>query len=73
MILLKVRAVPNAKTEKIEESEDGIKVRVRQPAVDGKANEAVIEAVSKHLGVRKSKVRIARGQKSRDKIIEIDD
>lgn len=46
-------------------------VRVTAPAVDGKANRAVIEAVARALGVRSRDLRIVAGERSRDKIIEI--
>ena len=46
-------------------------VRVNAPAVDGRANQAVIEALSSALGVRKSAIRIAAGASSRTKVVEV--
>lgn len=71
MKTLLVKVVPNAKKEGVVEEDGRLKVYVRAPAVDGKANKAVIEALSEFLGVKKSKVRIARGETLREKIIEI--
>ncbi len=46
-------------------------VRVREPATDGRANRAVVEAVAAALGVRRGCVRIAGGSASRRKVIEV--
>lgn len=47
-------------------------VRVQAPAVDGKANEAVVAAIADALGVPKNAVRIVNGLTSRIKTIEVD-
>lgn len=46
-------------------------LHVREPAVDGKANRAVIALMADYYEVPKSQVRITGGLTSRDKIIEI--
>ncbi len=46
-------------------------VRVNEPATEGKANLAIIEAIAEQLNVPKSKVILVRGSKSKHKIIEI--
>ncbi|MDR0367179.1 MAG: DUF167 domain-containing protein [Rickettsiales bacterium] len=67
------RIIPNSRSEGIEALPDGsIRVRVRAPAIENRANEALLRLVSKHYGAAKSSVRIARGAASRNKIIEID-
>ena len=52
--------------------DDVLRVRVAAPAVDGKANEALIALLAKTLGVTKSSVRIQRGGSSRRKIVAVD-
>ena len=49
----------------------GLTVYVRERAVDGKANDAVVELLAKHFGVAKSRVSIVRGQSSRIKLVKI--
>lgn len=50
-----------------------IKVRLAARAVDGKANEALIEFLAEHFRVPKSRVRIVSGLKSRQKRVIIDE
>ena len=52
---------------------DRVKVRLAARAVDGKANEALVEFLAGHYGVAKSRVRIASGLKSRQKRVIIDE
>lgn len=47
-------------------------VRVREPATDGRANRAVVEAVAQALGVGRGAVRIASGASARRKVVEVD-
>lgn len=49
-----------------------IKVRLAARAVDGKANDALIEFLASHYGVAKRNVRIVSGLKSRQKRVQID-
>lgn len=51
---------------------DRLKVKLRERAVDGAANEALVQFLSEHYGVPKRSVRIAAGLKSRLKRVEID-
>ena len=48
-------------------------VRVTAPPVDGKANEKMIEALTKYFGKPKRCVRIIRGATSKMKIVEVED
>ena len=54
-------------------SHDGLLVvRVREPAIDGRANRAVVEAVAGALQVANGAVRITAGASSRRKMVEVD-
>jgi hypothetical protein len=46
-------------------------VKVREPAADGRANDAVVEALAGHFGVPKSAITIVHGRASRRKLIEL--
>ncbi len=66
MAIVRVHAKPGSRTEGVEIREDGVwTVRVRPPAVDGKANERVRELISEFLGCRKSEVILRSGPASR--------
>ena len=71
---IEVRITPNASKDEITgKAEDGrLRVRIQSPPVDGAANRRLIRFIAKTAGVAKSKVRIVRGERSRDKALEID-
>jgi hypothetical protein len=50
-----------------------LKVYLTAVPVDGRANRDLIKLLSEKLDVSKSKISIIRGEKSSEKIIEIDD
>jgi len=50
-----------------------IKVRLAARAVDGKANQALVECLAQHYKVPKRNVRIEAGLKSRQKRVVIDE
>ena len=67
-----IKVQPKSSREKIEQQADGsYKVFVHSPPTDGEANKAVVEALAKHFKVAKSSVKIASGEKARNKIVEI--
>ena len=75
LIYLKVK--PNQRFDKIERIENDSgnqgtwQVRLKAPAVDGKANERLVEYLSKVLGLPKSKISLVKGQTARIKCVEI--
>ena len=50
---------------------DALKIRVAAPAVDNKANAALLAFLAKPLDVRVADMQIRRGAKGRRKVIEI--
>ena len=56
----------------VEQNADGsLIVYVRERAVEGKANEAVIKLLADHFDVAKTRIKIIRGLSSKTKTIEI--
>lgn len=51
---------------------DAIKIKIKAPPQDGKANEELIEFISDKLGIKKSRVKISHGEKSRNKVLSIE-
>jgi hypothetical protein len=71
---LRLRIVPNARRSEVVGSHgDAIKVKVQAPAVEGKANEALLEFLADLLEVPARSVEIILGEKSRDKVVAIAD
>ena len=69
---LKVRVIPNARRTEFSGYRDNeLVLRVNAPAVDGKANKALVDFVSEYLGVPRSAVVLLRGERSRHKIFQI--
>jgi hypothetical protein len=74
---ISVHITPNAKkSEVLGEEMDlfggkTLKVKVSAPPVEGKANKELIKILSEYLDIPKSKISIVSGDKSRNKIIEI--
>lgn len=70
--LIAVHAQPGAKKSEIAGLHgESLKVRVAAPAVDDKANHALVAFIAERVGVARSKVRVLRGERSREKQIEI--
>lgn len=77
--MMKIRAIvkPNSKkgplaVEKSDEQGEFFEVFVREPAIEGRANLAVVKILSERFGVAKSRISLKKGEKSKFKIFEID-
>jgi uncharacterized protein len=71
-VFFSVRVQPRASKDEIAGEMDGaLKVRLRAPAVENRANEALIEFLAQLLKTPKSAVRILGGERSRTKRVEI--
>ena len=69
---LSVRVIPNAKKDEFAGTREGEwLLRLNAPPVEGKANKAAIEFVSRFFGVPRSAVMLIRGERSRHKIFQI--
>jgi len=68
---INIRIKPRSKRPKVEKTADGYTVYVSEPPVENKANIALVEALSDHLNIPKSRIRIVSGLRSKNKIVEI--
>ncbi len=67
-LLLKLHVQPGAKREEVVGLHgDALKIRLKAPPVDGRANRAVVAFVARRLGIPRTAVRIRRGPGSRAK------
>jgi uncharacterized protein (TIGR00251 family) len=68
-----VRVQASARENSVVGLRDGVLiVRVTAPAVEGRANESLSRLLAKRLRVPRSSVTVIRGQRSRDKVVEIE-
>ena len=71
-VVFQVRVRPRASKDEVAGEMGGaLKVRLQAPALEGRANEALIEFLAQLLKTPKSAVRILSGDRSRTKRIEI--
>jgi len=71
LMKLNIKVIPNAKQNKLVEEPGRVKVYLTAPAVEGKANEALIEFLAEHFRIKKNKISIIKGLTSREKVVEI--
>ena len=73
-MILNVKVIPKAKTNHIQEVNAGcLKVHLKAPPVNGKATKELIEILSEYYKVKRSQISIIRGERSRNKIVEINE
>jgi uncharacterized protein (TIGR00251 family) len=71
-VTLLVRVQPRASKDEIAgEMGSALKVRLRAPAVEDRANEALVEFLAELLKTPRAAVRILSGERSRTKHLEI--
>ncbi len=71
-VILPVRVQPRASKDEIAGEMNGaLRVRLQAPAVENRANEALVDFLAQLLKTPKSAVRILSGERSRTKRIEI--
>lgn len=68
----RLKVVPRAGRDAIEEGASGLQVRVTAAPEDGKANRAVQKLLAKALGVAPSRLELLRGATSREKVFKLD-
>lgn len=70
--LLELHVQPGAKVSAVVGEHDGrLKLKIAAPAVDNKANAALLTWLAAQLGVPKSGVRLVRGESSRKKTVAV--
>ena len=68
-----VKAHPKSKkVEVVKKDADHYDVWVREAPDKGKANQAVVEALSDYLDVARSRINVVSGLASRNKVVEVE-
>ncbi len=69
---LRVKAVPGARTDQIVgRLGDRLKIRVKAPPEDGKANKAIIQLIAKATGRKASDISIESGHTNAEKTVRV--
>ena len=70
---LELKTIPNAPRTAIAGwLGDALKIKVHAPALEGRANDALLEFLAETLGLPRRAVTLVRGDKSRHKIVRIE-
>ena len=73
MRLISVQVKPGSRTPSVRVDGDRLIVAIREPAREGKANDAVRRALAEYLKVPMSRITLVRGATTRTKTFAIDD
>jgi hypothetical protein len=71
-MVFNVRVCPRSSRNHVEQEGRNLKVHLTKPAAEGLANSQLIELLSKHFKIKKYQISIKSGDKSRNKLVEID-
>lgn len=71
-MIIKVRVIPNSKRSEVMSRIGSIlRVKIMSPAIEGKANEELRDLLSDFFDVKRSMVFLRKGERGREKTIEI--
>ena len=70
---LVLKVIPNAPRDEIAGwLGEALKVKIHAPALEGRANDALLDFLAQRLGVPRRDVSLVRGDKSRKKVVRIE-
>ena len=71
--ILRLKVTPNSSHNSVVgEVSDEIRIKIRAPAVAGKANAALVEYLAELTGIAKSRIEIKAGARTRTKLVQFD-
>ena len=72
-VTIRIRVIPRARRTEID-GWDGetLRIRVAQPPLDGRANEAILRTLASALGLLRRALTLMLGEHRREKVIRID-
>lgn len=68
-LVLHIKISPNSKSNEIILEEDFAKIKITAQPIEGKANKALIEFLSKKFKIPKTSIKILKGETSKEKTI----
>jgi len=71
-VVINVRVDPRSSSSGIRGGYgNGLKVKIKSPPVEGRANKELIEVLSEELGIPKGDIEIVSGKSSRNKVVRL--
>ena len=72
VLTLQLHLQPGSKLDRIDGVySDRLKIRIKAPAIEDRANNYLVKFLAVYFGVPKSKIEISRGRQSRNKTVRI--
>lgn len=68
-LIVNIKIAPNSKKNEIIKEEEFVKIKITAQPIDGKANKALIEFLSKNFKIPKTSIKILKGETSKEKTI----
>ncbi|HOC45424.1 MAG: DUF167 domain-containing protein [Syntrophorhabdaceae bacterium] len=68
---IEIKVIPNARKRMLSRDGSLVTVRLTAQPLEGKANEELVRYLSEVLKVKRSAIKIVRGEKDRRKIVDI--
>ncbi len=68
-ILVNIKIVPNSSKNEIVLEEEFVKVKITAQPIEGKANKALIEFLSKKFKIPKTSIEIVKGETNKEKTL----
>ena len=68
-LIAHIKISPNSKKNEITNEGDFTKIKITAQPIDGKANKALIEFLSKNFKIPKTSIKILKGETSKEKTV----
>lgn len=68
-LIAHIKISPNSKKNEIVREEEYTKIKITAQPIDGKANKALVEFLSKNFKIPKTSIKILKGETSKEKTI----
>lgn len=68
-LVVNLKISPNAKRNEIIKTDTELKIKITAQPIDGKANKALIEFLSKNFKIPKTYIKILKGETSKEKTV----
>ncbi len=68
-IVANIKISPNAKKNEIIREGEFVKIKITAQPIDGKANKALVEFLSKYFKIPKTSIKILKGETSKEKTV----